>query len=587
VDRGLTNGVRYFYQLEDIETTGRTKRHGPVEATPSAEARRSPESGDPPPSAAEITYGDPSAVSLRVLRSSGHEVLLELATGGFFAEPRPDGSVRLRIPDFEEVSEPGFPALPLKRAWVEAVAGRRVRVTGLRAEELEVFSLRPSPADAVELIATTRGTVRAGRRPQPEGRAFRRPGLYPEEAARSLSVGFQGEVKKALVELCPLRWDGEKDQLILARRLTVRLSFSGREESERESAGRRGRGHREEKSHQRSLVAARLTVRESGLHGVSFEEVMGGSRRAVAASSLRLSRLGQAVAFHLEPDPEVFRPGSMLYFLSEGASLNPYGAEAVYELEHGGGGVTMPAVSAHPSGPPVPFIWAERVQEQNRYYQAALVAAEDLWFWDLLFAPVTKSYPFELADLVPVAEPAKLLEANAEELASGLLASRDPRRIYLGRLGVEQTRQAILDAFDQGASLMSYMGHGGIHLWAQENIFDTSRVSSLSPRPRQPLVLTLNCLNGYFHFPYFNSLGEELAKAEGKAALAVFSPSGLSLNEPAHRFHTALLAELLGGRHARLGDAMLASQAIYAQSGALPELLRIYHLLGDPALKIR
>jgi hypothetical protein len=67
----------------------------------------------------------------------------------------------------------------------------------------------------------------------------------------------------------------------------------------------------------------------------------------------------------------------------------------------------------------------------------------------------------------------------------------------------------------------------------------------------------------------------------------VFSPSGLSLNEPAHRFHTALLAELVGGRHARLGDAVLASQAVYAESGALPELLRIYHLLGDPALKIR
>jgi hypothetical protein len=100
-------------------------------------------------------------------------------------------------------------------------------------------------------------------------------------------------------------------------------------------------------------------------------------------------------------------------------------------------------------------------------------------------------------------------------------------------------------------------------------------------------VLTLNCLNGYFHFPYFNSLGEELVKAEGKGAIAVFSPSGLSLNEPAHRFHTALVAELQSGRHARLGDAMLASQAIYAQSGALPELLRIYHLLGDPALRIR
>ena len=45
----------------------------------------------------------------------------------------------------------------------------------------------------------------------------------------------------------------------------------------------------------------------------------------------------------------------------------------------------------------------------------------------------------------------------------------------------------------------------------------------------------MNCLNGYFHFPFFNSLAEELAKAEGRGAIAAFSPSGLSLNGPAMR----------------------------------------------------
>jgi hypothetical protein len=100
-------------------------------------------------------------------------------------------------------------------------------------------------------------------------------------------------------------------------------------------------------------------------------------------------------------------------------------------------------------------------------------------------------------------------------------------------------------------------------------------------------VLTLNCLNGYFHFPYFNSLGEELLKTEDKGALAVFSPSGFSLNEPAHLFHKALLGELLSQDHERLGDAVVAAQAAYAETGAFPELLSIYHLLGDPALKLR
>jgi hypothetical protein len=61
----------------------------------------------------------------------------------------------------------------------------------------------------------------------------------------------------------------------------------------------------------------------------------------------------------------------------------------------------------------------------------------------------------------------------------------------------------------------------------------------------------------------------------------------LSLNEPAQLFHRALLRELLSGSHRRLGDAVLAAQEAYADSGAIPELLRIYHLLGDPALAIR
>jgi hypothetical protein len=97
----------------------------------------------------------------------------------------------------------------------------------------------------------------------------------------------------------------------------------------------------------------------------------------------------------------------------------------------------------------------------------------------------------------------------------------------------------------------------------------------------------MNCLNGYFHFPYFDSLAEELVKAEGKGAIAAFSPSGLSLNDAAHRYHKALLQEIFDGRHERLGDAVLAAQEAYAGTGAMTELLAIYHLFGDPALKLR
>ena len=175
-------------------------------------------------------------------------------------------------------------------------------------------------------------------------------------------------------------------------------------------------------------------------------------------------------------------------------------------------------------------------------------------------------------------------ESDARELVNGVLAGRAVTEIYLGRLGATETRLRIRDGFDQGACLVSYLGHGGIHLWAHENLFNTNAVDSLLEQPKQPLLLTMNCLNGYFHFPFFDSLGEAMVKAEGKGAIAAFSPSGLSLHGPAQRYHEALLHELLHGGHERLGDAVLAAQAAYIETGAFPDLLTIYHLFGDPAL---
>ena len=52
-------------------------------------------------------------------------------------------------------------------------------------------------------------------------------------------------------------------------------------------------------------------------------------------------------------------------------------------------------------------------------------------------------------------------------------------------------------------------------------------------------------------------------------------------------FHKAMLEALTSGEHLQLGDAVLAAREDYAETGAFPELLAIYHLFGDPALKLR
>ena len=78
-------------------------------------------------------------------------------------------------------------------------------------------------------------------------------------------------------------------------------------------------------------------------------------------------------------------------------------------------------------------------------------------------------------------------EGDAEQLASSFFADRDVERIYLSRLG-GATRATLYDTFDRGSSLMSYLGHGAIAIWASENVFNSWDVPKLAPQPQQPFA---------------------------------------------------------------------------------------------------
>ena len=55
--------------------------------------------------------------------------------------------------------------------------------------------------------------------------------------------------------------------------------------------------------------------------------------------------------------------------------------------------------SAAPEGSSIGFYEHTLEREENRYYQAGLLEAEDLWLWDLLLAPTSNRYPFVLSGL--------------------------------------------------------------------------------------------------------------------------------------------------------------------------------------------
>ena len=76
-------------------------------------------------------HGDPDAVSLEVLSRDARGATLELRTGGFWALREPSGTVRV-FAGLRHAEDPSAPALPLRRALVEAVVGKKARLSSRR-----------------------------------------------------------------------------------------------------------------------------------------------------------------------------------------------------------------------------------------------------------------------------------------------------------------------------------------------------------------------------------------------------------------------------------------------------------------------
>jgi Peptidase family C25 len=174
---------------------------------------------------------------------------------------------------------------------------------------------------------------------------------------------------------------------------------------------------------------------------------------------------------------------------------------------------------------------------------------------------------------------------------SGGLASTLPgaslSRIDLLPGQVQDGRARLFDALRQGQALFNYVGHGGLDRLATEGLLLTSDVAGLGNAPRLPVMTALTCLISQFAYPSVTSLGEELVlRADGGAA-ALYGPTWLSHNAPASELGRHLLPRLAAADGGRLGDRLLHGLADYAAAGGERETLRVYTLLGDPALTMK
>ncbi|MBM4459899.1 MAG: hypothetical protein FJ011_19410 [Chloroflexi bacterium] len=157
------------------------------------------------------------------------------------------------------------------------------------------------------------------------------------------------------------------------------------------------------------------------------------------------------------------------------------------------------------------------------------------------------------------------------------------------------TRNAISEAINSGVWLVQYAGHGAPERWTNEGVWRLADIASLRNAGRTPVVMTFNCLDGYFAHPdpARFSVAETMQRLPGGGSVAAISPSGLGVTYDQMQFRTLLMDTLFsqspdGLRQPtrELGRALLlTAQRFHAQYGS-HYLIPTMMLFGDPAMRL-
>jgi uncharacterized repeat protein (TIGR01451 family) len=142
--------------------------------------------------------------------------------------------------------------------------------------------------------------------------------------------------------------------------------------------------------------------------------------------------------------------------------------------------------------------------------------------------------------------------------------------------------QQIIAAINAGALLVNYTGHGSEQQWSFSDLLDNTSAAALTNGNRLPVFLLMDCLNGFFHDVYEESLSSALLFAPNGGAVGVWASSGFTTAPPQASMDQALLMTLSANPSQTIGRAIITAKA-----GILdPDVRRTWNFFGDPAMRI-
>lgn len=147
----------------------------------------------------------------------------------------------------------------------------------------------------------------------------------------------------------------------------------------------------------------------------------------------------------------------------------------------------------------------------------------------------------------------------------------------------QEFREALIEAWNTGSSLIMYTGHSSIHQWAVENFIHLNDVPGLTNAQKLPVLLEMTCFTGSFQVPGFPTLDESLLRSESGGVVAAWGSSGLGIATGHRWLAKGFMGSVYNLGNANLGSATLAGRLNVAAANVYLDLIDTFNLLGDPA----
>ena len=181
-------------------------------------------------------------------------------------------------------------------------------------------------------------------------------------------------------------------------------------------------------------------------------------------------------------------------------------------------------------------------------------------------------------------DPTWSFEADSATLAATLPSDYTAHEVFAGA-GTTAARTELFAQVTQGQLLVNYLGHGSTTVWgtdadllASADVTDTWRAGT-----RLPMVVAMNCLNGFFQGIYGEeSLAEAFLRAP-EGAVATWASSSLTYAAPQAAANQAFFDLTFQGAYATLGETVVAAKRTVSD----PDVRRSWIFFGDPATRLK